>query len=185
METVPTETTPAVVTPPVVDNTAEIAALKAELAETRKATEFWANKATQSSTPPPAAEKAEPEAEEIDLLDVLSTQGVKGFQKVLNSLGYAKRSEVIAEVNSKAAQITTEAELIESYPELRKRNSEFFQITAQNYGDLKKQGVPEALAMKLAAQQAELDGFRSGKSRRRHNARKTRRGKKKLPASPA
>jgi hypothetical protein len=163
METVTTET-PAVVIPPA-DNGAEIAALRSELAETKRAAEFWSTRATQASAPPPAAAKEEAAEEEVDLLDVLSTQGVKGFNKVLKSLGYASKAEVDAAVNSKAAQLSAEAELIDSYPDLRKRDSEFFRATAEAYGNLKKQGVPEALAMKLGAQQAELDGYKSGKTK--------------------
>jgi hypothetical protein len=163
-----TPETPAVTTPPAaaaVDNSAELTALRAEVAENKRSTEFWYSKATtQASAPPAPVVEAEPEAE-IDMLDLLATQGVKGLDKLMKSRGYASKAEVEAAVNSKAAQLSTEAELLEAHPSLRDRNSEFFKQTAQNYGELKRLGVPEALAMKLGAQKAQLDGFKSGKTK--------------------
>jgi hypothetical protein len=85
----------------------------------------------------------------------------------MKARGYVSQKEVDATVqavvSAKGAQLSTEAELLSNYPDLKNKESDFFKATAQNYGELKNQGVPEAMAMKLGAQQAELQGFRSGK----------------------
>jgi len=158
--------TPAVATPPaavpaVVDNSSELAALKAEIAENKRATEFWYDKATRQAPAPAAVAEPEPE-DDTDLLDLISTQGAKGFDAFMRKRGYASRAEVEQAVNSKAAQLSAEADLIGRFPDLRDKSSVFFTATAQAYGELKRQGVPEALAMSLAAERAELAGYKGG-----------------------
>jgi hypothetical protein len=149
------------------DHSAEIAALKAEVESTRQAAEFWRSQRTPAPASAPAADP-EPEPEDnTDILDLLATQGAKGFDAFMRKRGYVSQKEVEATVRAtveaKGAQLSTEAELLSNYPDLRNKDSEFFRMTALNYGELKNQGVPEHLAMKLAAQQAELQGIRSGK----------------------
>lgn len=149
-----------------------IAALEAELQETRRANEFWASRAQALAGPAPAvaapAPEPEPEPEDnTDILDLLATQGAKGFDAYMQKRGYVtiKKAEemVRGHVDAKGNQLSTEAELLANYPDLRDKSSEFFRQTAINYGELTRQGVAEPLAMKLAAQQTELQGFRSGK----------------------
>ena len=147
---------------------AEVAALKAELetskaqaAEQERTARFWYDKAkagTEKPAPAAAAEDPEP-----DVLDLITSKGAKGLAAMLKKQGFVSGAEVDAKVNEKAAQITSEAQLLKEYPELGDPKSEFFQATAGFYGELKKEGVPERTAMKLAAQQARLAGIESGK----------------------
>ncbi len=145
---------------------AEFAALKAEseankaaAAEHQRTAEFWHGKATAKPAAPAKAEPAEPE---VDLLDLITTGGPKALMAHMRKQGLITRDEVDATVNAKVAQVTKETELLSQYPDLGKRDSEFFKATAANYGALKAAGVPEALAMELGAQQAELAGIKSG-----------------------
>jgi hypothetical protein len=151
----------AVATP--VDNTAELTALRAELAQTKQATQFWADKYQASSAAPPAPVTTPVPEEEVDILDILATQGAKGFDAFMRKRGYVQQAEVDATVNAKGQQLSTEAELLANYPDLKDHSSDFFRATAANYGELRKQGVSDALAMKLGAQQAQLEGFKSGR----------------------
>lgn len=160
-----TPATPATPAAAAVDNSAELAALRAEIAENKRATEFWYGKATAAAAAPPPAAEPEPELEDVDLLDLISTGGTKAFDKYMKGRGYMSKAEVDLVVNTKANQLSAEADLIGAYPDLRKPDSPFFQATAAAYGELKRQGVPEALAMKLAAERAELQGFKSGKTK--------------------
>ena len=147
---------------------AEVAALKAELetskaqaAEQERTARFWYDKAKEGTeTPAPAAAAEDPEP---DVLDLITSKGAKGLAAMLKKQGFVSAAEVDAKVNEKAAQITSEAQLLKEYPELGDPKSEFFQATAGFYGELKKEGVPERTAMKLAAQQARLAGIESGK----------------------
>jgi hypothetical protein len=148
---------------------AEIDALKAENTSLRHSSEFWAQRA-QATPPAPAAAAAPPEPEpedNTDLLDLLTTGGPKAFDRYMKSKGYVTRTEAeemaSAIANSKASQLTTESQLLSKYPDLANKQSEFFRATASHYGELVKEGVPEQLAMKIAAERAELDGFKSGK----------------------
>jgi hypothetical protein len=52
---------------------------------------------------------------------------------------------------------------MDRYPDLKKRNSDFFKATAVQYGELVKSGTPQAIAMELAAERAELNFMRTGK----------------------
>jgi hypothetical protein len=166
-------TPPAVAPPPVVapvtgPTAAEFAALKAEneaskatAAEHQRTAEFWHGKATaKPATAKPAAEPAEPE---VDLLDLITVGGPKALKAYLKAQGLISGEEVDAKVEARVAQVRSETQLVTDYPDLANQESEFFKATARHYGELKKQGVPEAIAMQLGAQQAELAGIKSGK----------------------
>jgi len=166
--TPPAVTPPAAAAVPAAPTAAEVAALRAELetskaatAEHQRTAEFWHGKATAKPAAPAPA-KAEPAEPEVDLLDLITTGGPKALKAYLKSQGLMNRDEVEGLVNAKASQISKETELLGAYPDLGKRESEFFKATAANYGALKAAGVPEALAMELGAQQAELAGIKSG-----------------------
>ena len=145
----------------------EIASLKGTVAEHQRNAQFWYEKAAKGAAVEPKP-KAEPEQAEpeVDLLDLITTQGAKGLTAYLKKQGLVTRteSERYAEnlVNTKAAQLSAEQELRGEYPELGNEKSDFFLATATHYGELKKQGVPEVTAMRLAAKSAELDGIRAG-----------------------
>jgi hypothetical protein len=149
---------------------ASIDALKAENNDLRRSNEFWADQARSAARTPPAPPAAKPEPEpedDTDLLDLISTGGAKAFAQYMKKKGFVTKEEAAEMANNiastKANQLTTEAELLRNYPELGDKSSPFFKATAANYGDLVKEGVPPQLAMRLAAERAELQGIKTGK----------------------
>lgn len=140
---------------------ARIADLERQNGEIQRTAEFWHGKANAK---PAAAPAAEPE-DDTDLLEVLTTQGVKGLKAVLAKQGFVSREEALAIANDKAAQLTKESELLSTYPDLKKKDSEFFKTTAQHYGQLKAAGIPESLAMELAAEKTQLEFLKTGKAK--------------------
>jgi len=159
---------PAAVTPPpaaaedVAAIKAELAAAKADAAEKARVADYWYGQRAQAAAPPTPEPEPEPE-EDIDVLDALTTKGMKGLDEILAKRGYVRGDEVDARVNSRANQLAAENQLLTAYPDLQDDKSEFFQATAQHYNDLRRQGVPDAVAMRQAARNAELDGIHSGK----------------------
>lgn len=167
--------TPAV-TPPAVVPAAQppaedVAAIKARLAElenqngelTRTA-QFWADKA-KGGAPAPKAKPDVVDDDNVDVLDVLTTKGVKGLDELMAKRGYVRKDYVDQTVDGKANQITSEAQLLKDYPDLSNKKSEFFQATAMEYGSLVKSGVPEAVAMQMAAERTDLRFLREGKTK--------------------
>jgi hypothetical protein len=173
--TVVSAATPSGAAPPVAAPAEDVAALKARIAalegetttlkttntEHQRNAQFWYEKARGGATVDPPKPKEEPDAE-VDLLELITTQGTKGLTAYLKKQGLATRDQVESLVNTRAAQLTTEQQLLTQYPELGDKKSEFFQTTAGHYGELKKEGVPEATAMRLAAQMTEMDGIQAG-----------------------
>jgi hypothetical protein len=170
--------TPAAAAPPaaaVVAPADDVAALRARIAELERSdkekdsrvaehernAQFWFEKAKGGKTDAP---KPAPELEaEPDLLELITTKGAKGLTSYLKQQGLMTREEGESLVNGRAHQLVTEQQLRSDYPDLADEKSDFFKATALHYGELKKQGVPEATAMRLAARSAELDGIRAGK----------------------
>ncbi len=142
----------------------EVEQLKASTAELQRTAEFWRSKAqTPATTDKPAAAAAT--EEEVDLLDLIATKGAKGLKEYLKKEGYASKDEVDAIVNSKAKTMSEETQLLRDYPDLANHDSEFFKATAAEYGQLKAQGVPENLAMRMAARSTALSFLESGKAK--------------------
>jgi hypothetical protein len=140
----------------------KIAALESDSAESKRAAQYWAEKARTSATPPP--KEKEPEAEpETDMLDLIASRGAKGLDEFLVKRGYTKASDVENRVNSKVAEVTKERQLMEQYPDLKKEDSDFFKATAGVYGELKKRGFSTIDAMELAAERTELQFLKTGK----------------------
>jgi hypothetical protein len=140
----------------------QIDELKEQVAEGQRTAEFWANKA-RAAAPPAAATPVE--EDEPDVLEAITTKGAKGFDELASKRGFIRKDEVEALINTHAASLTKEQELLGRYPDLKKKDSEFFKATALHYGDLVKAGTPQAVAMELAAEKAELDFMRTGKLR--------------------
>jgi hypothetical protein len=130
------------------------------VSESDRNARFWFEKANKKDGPAPAAAPAE---EEPDVLDLLTTKGAKGLDELLAKRGFVKKEEAVSLVNSKASQLTSEAQLLKQYPELEDKESEFFKVTAGHYGELKQAGVPEEMAMSLAVERADLQLLRAGK----------------------
>jgi hypothetical protein len=138
---------------------AELEAAKATAAEHQNTAKYWYDKSLAAKPAAPAAAAA---VEEIDLLDLITSRGEKGLKEYLKKQGFVSADEVDAKVNDKASQLTGEAQLVKEYPDLADQKSEFFKATAGFYGELKKEGVPERVAMRMAAKEAKLAGIESG-----------------------
>jgi hypothetical protein len=160
---------------PPVDNTAAMAALQAQIdalkaestakdaqiAEKDQAARYWHEEAKKK----PAAKADTPietETEE-DPLEVLSKKGVKGFKELAEKLGFVSGESVDSRIESRARQLTEDAALAKEYPELADEKSEFFKSTAKHFQTLTAAGVPKGVATRQAANNAYLEGVRSGK----------------------
>jgi hypothetical protein len=141
---------------------AENEALKGKAAEHERAAQFWYEQA-KGGEKQPEAEAAPGSDDEPDVLDLITSKGVKGLDELLAKRGYVRQDQVEATVNARAAQLSAEAQLVKDYPDLGKKDSEFFKATAAEYGELKKAKIPEVLAMQIAAERTELAFLRAGK----------------------
>jgi len=158
----PAGSPPAAAAAPPIDAAAfqrQIDELKEQVAEGQRTAQYWADKAKAAPAPVKAAD---PE-DDTDILEVITTKGGKGFDEMAEKRGFVKIDKVEALINTRAASLTKEQELITEYPDLKKKDSEFFKATAVTYGNLVKGGTPQPLAMELAAKQTELEFIRSGK----------------------
>lgn len=131
--------------------------LTEQVAEAQRTAEFWQKKNAPAAAAPAAEE------DDTDVLEAITTGGAKGFDALAKKRGFIQRDEVETLINSKAASLTKEQELMTRFPDLKDKKSEFFKTTAGYYGDLVRAGTPQAVAMELAADKAELDLMRSGK----------------------
>jgi hypothetical protein len=138
----------------------QIKDLTEQSAEHQRTAEFWAQKA--KATPAAAAAAVETE-DDPDVLEAITTGGAKGFDALAKKRGFVQKDEVESLINAKATQLTKEQELIGRYPDLKKKDSDFFKSTALHYGALVKDGTPPAVAMETAAEKTELDFMRAGK----------------------
>jgi hypothetical protein len=139
----------------------QITELREQVAESNRTAQFWAQQARERGAPAPVA--VEPEDDSTDVLEAITTEGVKGFDQLAAKRGFIKRDEVETMMNRRTAEVTKEQELIQEYPDLKKKDSEFFKATALNYGALVRSGTPKEVAMELAAKQTELTFLREGK----------------------
>jgi hypothetical protein len=136
---------------------AQIDELKEQVAEGQRTAQYWADRA-KAGTPVAAAAEEEP-----DVLEAITTGGAKGFDALAKKRGFIQRDEVENLISQRAASLTQEQQLLQDYPDLKKKDSEFFKATAVAYGDLVKSGVPQAVAMGNAARQTELAFIKGGK----------------------
>jgi hypothetical protein len=141
----------------------EIDDLRAQLSESQRGMQYWYEKVSGGGEPAPAKPAADADAD-VDVLDLITTKGLKGLDEVLAKRGFARQTDVDAKVEARAQQLVKETQLVGQYPELKDPKSEFFKSTAAHYGQLKKQGVGEALAMEIAAQRTRLELLESGKA---------------------
>jgi hypothetical protein len=147
---------------------AEIERLKADIAEKDTAARYWHDAAQKAAKGPdkPAAvsttTKSDDE-EDIDPIELLSKEGSKGLDKLLAKRGFVRADDVDRKIETRAQVIATENALATEYPDLKDANSDFFKATAVHYKGLVDAGMPQHLAMKFAAEKAELEGYKSGK----------------------
>jgi hypothetical protein len=142
--------------------TAELTASKATAAEKNQAAEFWYAKANAK----PEEKKEAATEEEVDLLELIG-KGGKNFEAWLDKRsekrGYMSREDVEKLVQQKSVQLIKENQLVDRYPDLKDKASDFFKATSAEYIALKKLGVGDAIAMEMAAEKVELAELRSGK----------------------
>ena len=85
---------------------ARVAELQGQAAEHQRNAQFWYEKANKGGAKP---EKDPPAATEdnVDVLDLITTKGAKGLDKLLMAKrGYIRKEDAESLVNSKAAQLT-------------------------------------------------------------------------------
>ncbi len=156
-------------TPPGTITREEFDALKEKLAEQERTTQFWYDRANgragrQSSDDDGESNKpAKNDEPDVDLLDLITTRGAKGFEEYMRSKGFVTREEAENLIGSKAGELEVQGALYEEYPDLKKKTSDFFKATAIEYGELVKTGVPNAIAMVQAARNTELRFLKEGK----------------------
>jgi hypothetical protein len=155
--------TPAAAAPAVdtTDYQRQIDELKEQVAESQRTAQFWAQKAANGA-PAPAAPKTD-DGDDDDVLEAITTGGAKGFDALAQKRGFVRRNEVEQLIETRATTLTKEQALLNEYPDLKSKNTEFFKATAINYGNLVKSGTPQPVAMELAAKQTELEFIRAGK----------------------
>jgi hypothetical protein len=138
---------------------AQLAQLRAERDEAiararehEEAARYWHSVAKG----PAASETAKPEDTADDDVLSIATQGGKAMQAWLKKQGFVSREEAERIAKQHADQRIAEAQLVAQYEDLANPKSEFFKETAALYGQLKTQGVPPEVAMRLAAEQVDL-----------------------------
>lgn len=157
---------PPATPPPAFDAKAmqeQIDELKASLGEKDQAITYLTEKVNAKPAAPAKQEAQTEEDDDTDVLDLLTSKGSKGLEDLLAKRGFVKRDQAETIVNAKATELAKERELMEQYPDLGNKSSEFFKTTAGHYGELVKSGVAPALAMEMAAERTELALIRAGK----------------------
>jgi hypothetical protein len=144
--------------------------------ELEESERHWAEvaRAGRGAEAEPTEKAAPAEQPEIDVIDAITNEGVKGFEKVLKQLGYVKEADVQDRIERTRGQITQDARLLSKFPDLADEDSEFFAATAKRYEGLKKNnGIRESgMLMELAAELAEKDLARRGDARTGKNRRR-------------
>lgn len=187
---------PSAGTPAVQSPADDVAALRREVEDLRtraeereRAAQFWYERANGGGEAPPAgrqpaASAPDPEPDP-DVLDVITTQGTKGLTKLFEKAGFVRSDQVNARIEARAQSIATEQRLRRDYPELSDQDSEFFKLAARNFAGLKNSGVPEALAMELAAERTALALTRSGKMKTPSQEQEERESERRRRAAAA
>src|ERR1051325_9790833 len=121
------------------DLNAQTAVAKVERARAKEAdtaARYWNEQAKAGGGKKPEA-APEPE-DDIDLVDVITKDGIKGLDRALAKLGYAKQADVKAEIGATRAQISTEAAVLAKYPDLSDNGSPLFKKTAEIFNQLRQ-----------------------------------------------
>lgn len=153
------EPTPPAAAPDPVALQSQIDELKEQVAESNRTAEFWAGKARAGAPAAPAAAAED----EPDVLEAITTGGVKGFDALAEKRGFVRKADVQSMIDAKATTLTREQTLMAEYPDLKNKGSEFFKSTAVRYGQLVQDGMNQSQAMETAARETELGFIRSGK----------------------
>ena len=159
--------------------------LKAENNTLANTAKFWADKASNGAPRP--AEKPAPAAaeEEVDVLDVIATKGLKGLDELMSKRGYVRQDAVDATVNARTTAVLKEQELMKEFPDLGNKESEFFKATANEFGELRKRGVPEIEAMDLAVALTDRKFILAGKKQTPNQIAEAKAAERKARAAAA
>jgi hypothetical protein len=141
----------------------QIADLSATSEENARAAQFWADKARTGVKDAGVKEAAADADADVDLLELITTKGAKGLDDLMAKRGYVRGDDVDRRVNVKATEIAAETALRTEYPDLDNPESEFFKMTAREFGALKDRGLPAPDAMRSAAERTYLRFLREGK----------------------
>ncbi|NWG75087.1 MAG: hypothetical protein HXY24_10855 [Rubrivivax sp.] len=154
----------------------ELRSSRKRISELEESERAWAEraraKAGKAEEEPPA--KPADEEPDLDVIEALTSEGVKGLDKVLKKLGYARVEDVEAKIERTRAHLTRDAKLLGRYPDLGDEKSEFFQAAARRYGELAQNPALQesGMLMELAAELAEGDlklGRGAAKAERRRS----------------
>lgn len=150
--------------------------LKAERARVREATEsaqFWADQARAGKAPVKTDPEPDPleELGDVDLVNEITENGVKGLDSLLTRLGVARLKDVDQRIVSTRSQITAESALMREYPDLEDDQSPFFKATATIYNSLAQDPhmakSPKLIATAARLAKAEMASRAGGGGRRR------------------
>lgn len=160
---------------PPVDNTAALAALQAQIdalrtegvakdaqiAEKDNTARYWHEEA-KKKTPAAKADTPIETPDDEDPIEVLSKEGMKGFDRLAAKRGLVSEATVESKIEHRARQLTDEAALVKEFPEMLDEKSAFFKATATHYNALVAAGVPKNVATRQAANNAYIDGVKAG-----------------------
>lgn len=123
--------------------------------------QYWHGEVVKAKGATRLPSETEPDPEDDpDLLELVAGKGGLGkLTKVLEKKGFVSGAEVDRRVDQRAAQMVREGKLIDQYPDLADKESDFFKQTAVEYGKLTSAGMPKGLAMEQAAKNVRLAEF--------------------------
>jgi hypothetical protein len=148
---------------------AEKANAKTERARAKEAdiaARYWNEQAKAGGGRKEPAVEAEPEPD-IDLVDVITKDGIKGLDRALAKLGYVKQSDVDSKIGATRAQIASESAVLSKYPDLADNNSPLFAKTAEIYNQLRQDPdmARSSRLMEIAARTASAELAKGGDTR--------------------
>jgi hypothetical protein len=117
----------------------ELKETRAREKESAASARYWADQARNAPAKP--AEKPAPVADnldDVDLVDIITTQGAKGLGSVIERMGYVKRSEVANEIQATRGADRAETAVLAAYPALADNSSPLFAKTAEIWNQLKQ-----------------------------------------------
>lgn len=103
------------------------------------------------------------EADQDDLIEVITSGGPKALAKTLRKLGFMTQDEFERKADARIKAASGERELRERYPELDDNESDMFKETGRQFRLLEDAGLSKADRLTLAAEKAELSLRRQGK----------------------
>ncbi len=129
--------------------------------EAERASQYWQGQTRDGQRGPQPVPRAEEPEEDVDLVDLITKDGAKGFNKYLDKRlekgGFVKKEEMDRRIAQERSTIQYEASLLRQYPELEDDDSPLFVQTKKEYAGLLKDdpGLARSPAtMRIAAKLA-------------------------------